>query len=110
MNTTFFQLPKSFVEMTKYILSGTPPDNSESLYFLSERISQDPFDNYFGKQRARGGRNENPNMHQCVHNAAALRVQKSLALDPIRGNCRRNRLNCSDNTINDTPLPKRKRK
>ncbi len=106
----FFFPVKSFVEMTKYILSETPADNSESLYFLSERISQDPIENYFGKQRARGRRNENPNMHQSVHNAAALRVQKSLALDPIRGNCRRKRLNYSDNTIDDTPLPKRKRK
>ncbi len=78
MNSKFFSV-KYFVEMTKYILSETSTDNSESLYFLSERISQKPIENYFGKQRARGKRNENPNMHQCVHNAAALRVQKSLA-------------------------------
>ena len=91
--------------MTQYLLS-----QGEDLFFLSERISQDPIENYFGKQRARGGRNEHPNLQQCVHNAAALRVQKSLALDPVRGNCRRKRLNCNDlSTIDDTPLPKRKR-
>ena len=34
-----------------------------------------------------GGKNEPIN--QCVHNVAALRVQKSLALDPVSGNCGR---------------------
>lgn len=72
----------SFVEMVKYLLSQ-PQDPTEKLYVLSERISQDPLENYFGKQRARGGRNENPNLKQCLHNAAALRVQKSMALDPV---------------------------
>ena len=74
---------RSFVEMTKYlVLQG-------DVTFLSERISQDPLENYFGQQRARGGRNENPSMQQCLHNAAAIRVQKSLATDPVRGNCER---------------------
>ena len=37
-----------------------PQASGEKLYVLSERISQDPLENYFGKQRARGVRNENP--------------------------------------------------
>ena len=107
--TLFFSV-NAFIEMTRYLLSGVA--DGEPLYFLSERISQDPIENYFGKQRARGGRNENPNLHQCVHNAAALRVQKSFALDPVRGNCRRKRLSYEDDrdTSNDVPLPKQKRK
>ncbi len=92
--------------MVKYLL----PEEESELFLLSEKISQDPVENYFGKQRARGGRNENPTLKQCVHNAAALRVQKSLALDPVRGNCRRKRLCYSEtNIIDETPLPKRKR-
>ena len=78
----------SFVEMARYLL----PCESEidkQLFLLSERISQDPLENYFGQQRARGGRNENPNLQQCLHNAAAIRVQKSIATNPIRGNCSR---------------------
>ena len=75
---------------------------------VTERISQDPLENYFGKQRARGGggRNENPNLQQCVHNAAALRVQKSMALDLVRGNCsKKRRLFSNDEpTIDETPL------
>ena len=96
---------KSFVEITKYLLS-----EGKDLFILSERVSQDPLENYFGKQRARGGRNENPTVQQCVHNAAALRVQKSQALDPVRGNCSRKRLLFHDEPpqIDNTPLPKRK--
>ena len=97
---------KSFVEMAKFLLTS-----SEKVFFLSERLSQDPLENYFGQQRARGGRNENPTLQQCVTNAAALRIQKSFALDPVRGNCRRKRYLCVDEqaSIDDKPLPKRKR-
>ncbi len=54
--------------MARYLLS----QGHDGLYVLSERISQDPLENYFGQQRARGGRNENPSIQQCIHNAAAL--------------------------------------
>ncbi len=94
--------------MARYLLS----QGHDGLYVLSERISQDPLENYFGQQRARGGRNENPSIQQCIHNAAALRVQKSFALDPVRGNCSRKRLLFKDSPTLDnidlTPLPKRK--
>lgn len=79
---------------------------------LSERISQDPLENYFGRQRARGGRNENPNLQQCMVNAAALRIQKSVALDPVRGNCRRKRrAELDEATVisESVPLPKRRK-
>ena len=99
----------SFVDMARYLLS----QGQDVLYVLSERISQDPLENYFGQQRARGGRNENPSVQQCIHNAAALRVQKSLALNPVRGNCSRKRLSYKDppklDEIDPTPLLKRKR-
>ncbi len=96
---------KSFVEMGKYLLS----DTSDGLFLLSERFSQDPLENYFGQQRARGGRNEHPNLQQCLHNAAAIRIQKSIATDPVRGNCKRKRYLNQEQIIDDTPLPKRKR-
>lgn len=97
---------KSFIEMAKYLLS-----QGRDLFLLSERVSQDPLENYFGQQRARGGRNENPTVQQCVSNAAAIRVQKSQALDPVRGNCSRKRRLYDDEqpVIDHTPLPKRKR-
>ena len=98
---------KSFVEMTRFLLS----ENSESnLFLLSERISQDPLENYFGKQRARGRRSDNPSLKECIQNAVAIRAQRSLELDSVRGNCRRKRqLEASELKIDCTPLPKRKR-
>ena len=94
--------------MAKYLLAG----GSAGLFFLSGKISQDPLENYFGQQRARGGRNENPNLQQCLYNAAAIRVQKSIATDPVRGNCDRKKRLYADTQpeIDSIPLPKRKRK
>ena len=41
---------------------------------------------FFGKQCACGGCNDNPTVKIQCH---ALRLQGSVALDPIRGNCRK---------------------
>ena len=83
----FFFEVNSFVEMVRYLLARDHDSTytDSDLFFLSERISQDPLENYFGQQRASGGRNENPNLQQCLNNAAAIRIQKSLATDPVRG-------------------------
>ena len=101
---------KSFVAMTKELLSQP---GSEDLFLLSERFSQDPLENYFGKQRTRGSRNDNPSFKECLQNAVAIRAQKSLELDRVQGNCRRKRqLGEGAHTLkegDDTPLPKRKR-
>ena len=96
---------KSFVEMTQYLLSQP----GDKLFLLSERISQDPLENYFGKQRSRGGRCDNPCFKECLQNAVAIRAQRSLDLDRVRGNCRRKRQLPSPERIDATPLPKRKR-
>ena len=97
----------SFVEMTRYLL--LQPD-SEGLFLLSERVSQDPLENYFGKQRARGGRCDNPSIKECIQNSIAIRAQQSLQLDHVRGNSRyKRRVTAGDEIIDDSPLPKRKR-
>jgi len=87
------------------------PDGNDDIFLLSERVSQDSVENYFAQQRARGGRNDNPTFEQCLKNAGALRLQKSMALDPVRGNCSRKRrlFSCQDVVPADvlTPLPKR---
>ena len=52
-----FLLVMSFVEMTKFLLSQPQdPATTQKLYLLSEHLSQDPLENYFGKQRAIGGK------------------------------------------------------
>ncbi len=99
----------SFVEVATFILS-----KHQGLYRLSEKLSQDPLENYLGKQRQRGGRNENPSVKQCLDNADALRIQGSMALDPVRGTCRKRLSEIDEQSVIEesvqTPLPKRKKK
>ena len=97
---------KSFVEMTRYLLSWP---GRENIFFLSERITQDPLQNYFGMQRASGRRCDNPSLKECLQNAVAIRAQRSLDIDDVQGNCRRKRSH-TDKTpqVDNTPLPKRK--
>ena len=82
----FYLQFKSFVAIVRYLL-GVPGVQ----YILSEKLSQDPLENYFGQQRARGGRCDNPTMSDCLHSAQSLRVQRSFALQPVRGNCSKKR-------------------
>ena len=70
---------KAFIEMVWWSIV--------SLYipgvkcFLSERISQDPLEKFFGNQRQRGGVNENPNVKEFCQNTQALRVINTVCRD-----------------------------
>jgi len=76
-------------------------------YFLSERLSQDPIENYFGRQQARGGQSDNPTVKACLENAQSLRVQGSFALQPLWSNSsRKKRLSPAESIIDNTPLTK----
>ena len=92
----YFSIPsvKSFVEITRYLLK-LPGVTGH--YFLSERLSQDPIENYFGRQRARGGRSDNPTVKACLENAQSLCVQqrfgKPCAMNLVLVNT--NIINCS---------------
>ena len=92
----------AFTEMTEVLLSIPGVE-----YVLSEKLCQDPLEASFGKQRAAGGRNENPTVKQFCDNTVSLRVQSSAALEPVRGNCRKRPSN--EQFVNNTPLPKRRR-
>ena len=54
-------------------------------------MSQDPLENYFGQQRARGRRSDNPSVAESVNNASSLWLQRQVAQIPMRGNSRRRR-------------------
>ena len=102
-----FVAVNSFVEVVSYLLSL---HNVVGQFILSEHFSQDPLENYFGRQRAIGGRCDNPTFSSCLQAAQSLRVQKSLALQPVRGNCSRKRKLFRDKQeVDDTPLTKRPR-
>ena len=79
--------------------------------FLSNRICQDPLENFFGQQRQRGRVNENPNVSEFVKNTQALRVVNS-SCATVRGNCRgaRKKKNDAPLEVENTPLRKRKTK
>ena len=94
---------KSFVDMVKYLftLKGVK-------FFLSEKISQDPLEKFFGNQRQRGGVNENPTVQEFCKNTQALRVINNVCGD-VRGNCRGRKRARDDNLLEEnTPLRKRK--
>jgi len=46
---------RSFVEIVRYLLNHR---EAKGRYSLSEKFSQDPLENYFGKQQMKGSRNE----------------------------------------------------
>lgn len=65
----------SFIDLAKFLL-----DPNGSRFLLSERFTQDPLEAFFGKQRARGGRSDNPTAKRFLENTQAIRVSRSLAL------------------------------
>ena len=77
--------------------------------FLSERISQDPLEKFFGRHRQRGGVNENPNVAQFLKGNQALKVINSIDLDIMKGNTRGTNRSSLPGKENFVPLPKRRR-
>ena len=93
----------SFVGLIKYIFT-IPGVKS----FLSERISQDPLEKFFGRQRQTGAVNEHPTANQIFTNNQSLRLANSIKIETHKGNTQNKRIN-KFTEISDTPLPKRKR-
>ncbi|KAL5474560.1 hypothetical protein EMCRGX_G026521 [Ephydatia muelleri] len=73
----------SIVEMVKYLFSLEGVKS-----FLSNRISQDPIEKFFGCQRQRLSTNENPNAYEFSKNTETLRVVNSICRPSVHGNCR----------------------
>ena len=78
-------------------------------YFLSEKLNQDPLEEYFSKQRGAGGSWDNPTVEQFGHNMLVLYVASSSAKASRKGNIRKRDQHVGTN-IDSTPLPKRKKK
>ena len=103
----FLNAAHSFVELVEYVF--TLPDVK---VFLSQRVSQDPIENFFGCQRQCGGTHDNPNLQEFQKNMQTLRVVNSFVKGPIKGNCRglkdMDELKHTDALTQ--PLPKRQRR
>ena len=99
---------KSFLELVRYVFTL-----SDVKSFLSQRICQDPLENFFGNQRQRGGMHDNPNVKEFVENTQALRVVKMTKFCSVKkGNCRGKKKEEEDEISikeNSEPLPKRSR-
>lgn len=78
-------------------------------YFLSERLSQDPLEKFFGCQRQRGKTSDNPNVQEFCKNTQALRVINGVCGNVSKGNCRGSK-KALDIDEESQPLPKRRRK
>ena len=72
-------------------------------YVLTERFCQDALENYFGHQRACGGRKDNPTIRDVGYNDNTIRNQK--VFRPIAGNVHAN----AAVEISDEPVPCRKK-
>ena len=90
------------MELAKILL-----DYPEVKYFLSEKLNQDPLEEYFSKQRATCGSWDNPTVEQFGHNIHTLYVASNCVKASKRGNVR-NRNKDDANTLDSTPLPRRK--
>ena len=105
--TLLLYIVHAFVELTQDLFAVPG---------LSKGLCQDPLKVSFGEQRAAGGRNKNPTIQQFwYNNTVTLTVQRSAALEPVRGNCRNTPglvdcSDCSSALSDETPLPKRSRK
>ena len=94
----------SFIDLVQYLFT-VPGVKS----FLTEKISQDPLEKYFGQHRQRGRTNENPSSAQFLKNQQALRVVNSIRIRGlIKGNTRGNKEPTQILTESE-PLPKRQR-
>ena len=104
-----FFVVRSFLELVPLLLKI-----EGVTVFLSEKLSQDPLEKFFGIQRQQGRANENPNVTQVLKNSQNLREISSIWIKDLTGNCRGCKRKSYDlESINLTdlykPLPKRKR-
>lgn len=94
----------SFVEFLPFIFR-IPGVTS----FLTEKLCQDPLEQFFGIQRQKGGTNENPTVKEFSKNTQVLRVINGTCTNVRRGNCRGSKTSY-DMEKESAPLPRRGQK
>ncbi|XP_071855159.1 uncharacterized protein [Apostichopus japonicus] len=91
----------SFTEITKLLLAMDGVN-----FFLSDKLNQDPVEEFFSKQRSAGGHHDNPSAEQFGHHLMKNIAAGSHAAASRRANVRREQ---PSKDISDEPLPKKKR-
>ena len=77
-------------------------------YVLSERFMQDVLEDYFGHQRSKGGRSDNPTAQQFGYNDLTIAAQRDIA-PVIRGNVDGRYEKKKWVKVSDEPVHKRKK-
>ena len=77
-------------------------------YVLSERFMQDVLEDYFGHQRSKGGRSDNPTAQQFGYNDLTIAAQRDIA-PVIRGNVGGRYEKKKWVNVSDEPVHKRKK-
>ena len=93
----------SVIEATKFLLLQGMP------FVLTEKFNQDVVEEYFGRHRSLGRRNDNPTVYQFGYNSNTLRMQRSIA--PVTGNTKgahKQKRRVSWFAVDDAPLDKRR--
>ena len=94
----------SLIGVTKYLLSNGAE------YVLTNKLCQDPVEEYFGRQRAIGRRCDNPTIREFGYNDNKLRIQRSIL--SIQGNTKGREKDQNEtrwHEVDDTLLPRRKK-
>ena len=92
----------SIIETVKYLLG------IGMSFVLTERFNQDVLEEYFGRHRSIGRRNDNPNLYNFGYNSNTIRMQRLIV--PVTGNTRRRhkqKCRVSWASVDNAPLPKR---
>ena len=91
----------SVIDLVKFLLSQGLE------YVFTERLCQDPAEEYFSAQRQHGRQNENLDLYQFGYNDNSIRIQKEVSHSS--GNtCGKYNNKRSWELCTDDPLPKRK--
>ena len=78
--------------------------------FLTEKLSQDPLEKFFGILRQMRKTNDNPKVHEFLSNSQTVRIIDSISVAEITGNCRGTKRKCYDLESVDLNRPLKKRR
>ena len=92
----------SHIEAIKFLLA------QGFQYVLTKRFMQDVVEDYFGHQRAKGGRSDNPTAQQFGYNDLTIAAQRDIA-PVVRGNVGGRYTKEKWYTVSDEPVHKRKK-
>ena len=94
----------SLIGVTKFLLANGAE------YVLTNKLCQDPVEEYFGRQRAIGRRCDNPSMREFGYNDNKLRIQRSIL--SLQGNTKGRKKDHNETRwyeVDNNSLPRRKR-